>query len=368
MSKYKTPKSVESDIREKSTSDLKSFNFDNFHTACEELMGLDEEKQVFLAQLMSRVEQLAQNYTAVQGKLTAGATYSLTLTKETISQILAKGFLCSYGNSSIDFKELYHSNRNATSNRIKVEKLKCLFEYWRKSLNVTFQERVTFDRVCVDESPKWEESVNRMTTLQKVCKDSMFDSPQEWAQVVFANPSVGTAVLEGRADQEHCKFISTPELLACSIISDQLRDNEALVISGAHPYARVKGYAETFAYVDASPKNCCDTVIAIDAQNFSSNKSEQFKKECIDRELLKACAGFINCPRDTIVTGNWGGGRFEGDPELKLEIQWLAASLAGKNLVYYAFDDTKLDKIFHNVLEKHSGKTVGLFTCFVLFK
>ncbi|XP_058807279.1 uncharacterized protein LOC131673367 isoform X2 [Phymastichus coffea] len=48
-----------------------------------------------------------------------------------------------------------------------------------------------------------------------------------------------------------------------------------------------------------------------------------------------------------IATGNWGcGSRLKGDPQLKLVIQWLAASVAGvPRLVYYTFGHSKLSKL-----------------------
>ncbi|XP_026670453.1 uncharacterized protein LOC108626129 isoform X2 [Ceratina calcarata] len=64
----------------------------------------------------------------------------------------------------------------------------------------------------------------------------------------------------------------------------------------------------------------------------------------------------LNIPRDNspqtsgllpIATGNWGcGSRLKGDPQLKLVIQWLAASLAGvPKLIYFTAGNTKLSKL-----------------------
>ncbi|XP_016920625.1 uncharacterized protein LOC108003054 isoform X4 [Apis cerana] len=75
----------------------------------------------------------------------------------------------------------------------------------------------------------------------------------------------------------------------------------------------------------------------------------------------------FNIPRDgspqtggllSIATGNWGcGSRLKGDPQLKLVIQWLAASLAGvPKLIYYTTGNpslSKLDTISRVLMDRH---------------
>lgn len=39
------------------------------------------------------------------------------------------------------------------------------------------------------------------------------------------------------------------------------------------------------------------------------------------------------------MTGNWGCGVFKGDLKLKFLIQWIAASLVGKKLIYCPYGD-----------------------------
>ena len=77
----------------------------------------------------------------------------------------------------------------------------------------------------------------------------------------------------------------------------------------------------------------------IDALVFKFNQGSQFGKTLIKREILKAYAGFKfsveGCER--VVSGNWGCGAFGGDLRTKLLIQWLACSMAGKELVYCPF-------------------------------
>ena len=71
----------------------------------------------------------------------------------------------------------------------------------------------------------------------------------------------------------------------------------------------------------------------------------QFQQDAIERELLKCYVGFSTrhpedqdrqlCP---IATGHWGCGAFFGHPQLKLIIQWLAASVVRRPLIFFPFD------------------------------
>jgi len=70
---------------------------------------------------------------------------------------------------------------------------------------------------------------------------------------------------------------------------------------------------------------------------------EQWSQDNVDREISKAYAGFINTKHiKTIATGNWGCGVFKGDIRLKFIIQWIAASLAGKKLLYCPYGSNRL--------------------------
>lgn len=63
-----------------------------------------------------------------------------------------------------------------------------------------------------------------------------------------------------------------------------------------------------------------------------------------------------------IVTGNWGcGSRHLGDPQMKVLIQWTAASVAGvPNVIYYTCSNQKLLKVI-------SGKFLSLLIFFFWF-
>jgi len=62
-----------------------------------------------------------------------------------------------------------------------------------------------------------------------------------------------------------------------------------------------------------------------------------------------------------IATGNWGCGVFGGDKYLKSILQYMAASQAGRNTVYYSFGDTGFANELGNMVNflQQNRVTVG---------
>ena len=61
---------------------------------------------------------------------------------------------------------------------------------------------------------------------------------------------------------------------------------------------------------------------------------------------MKANVGFRRIPEDTtfqesgklkVITGKWGCGVFGGIPVIKIVMQWIAASLSGRDMVFTTF-------------------------------
>jgi Poly (ADP-ribose) glycohydrolase (PARG) len=189
---------------------------------------------------------------------------------------------------------------------------------------------ITFERVCVQEDIFRSGKMN--TALPDISiqyTGNMFDCPPNVAQVDFASKSVkntlfycrsrmklsiryiGGDVLGNGCAQEEVKFITCPELIAALFFTEPLQDNEALIITGAKPFSTYKGCGRNFEFIGEADLSapCSDVVIAIDATDFRKHSpGKQYTKEYINREILKAYAGFVKCPTRKIATGNWGGG------------------------------------------------------------
>ncbi|OXU28965.1 hypothetical protein TSAR_015795 [Trichomalopsis sarcophagae] len=83
-----------------------------------------------------------------------------------------------------------------------------------------------------------------------------------------------------------------------------------------------------------------EAIITLPSRKSTKNKKVPLPR--ISRESSPQDGGLL-----PVATGNWGcGSRLKGDPQLKLVIQWLAASLAGApRLIYYTFGHSTLTKL-----------------------
>jgi poly(ADP-ribose) glycohydrolase len=188
-------------------------------------------------------------------------------------------------------------------------------------------------------------------------------------KVDFANKYIGGGVLNYGCVQEEILFSIHPELIVTMVFCKVMKDNEAFVIRGARRVAEYRGYAWEFRYTkkyeeinDVDSRGYIkNTFVAIDALMFP-NFNEQFEDHFIIRELTKAYAGFsLNksfkdiTKKLPIVTGKWGCGEFGGFAPLKILIQWIAASAAGRKIVISTFKDPILNGL-QQVMDVYKGK------------
>jgi len=177
--------------------------------------------------------------------------------------------------------------------------------------------------------------------------------------VDFANRRVGGGVLGRGCVQEEIRFAICPELIVAKLFTANLQDNECLMVTGCEQFSEYSGYSSSFKYVKGFQDNTEKDqfgrrrvqVLVMDAHAFKTYE-EQFQTLWIEREVNKAYCGFYEPadqnqePRCPIATGNWGCGVFKGDPRLKFLLQLMAASQAGRELVYYTAGDKKLQAEF----------------------
>lgn len=238
-------------------------------------------------------------------------------------------------------------------------------------------------RVCTTELPVFEDSARPLCDVS-LCRSGGIEEDAGSLQVDFANRFVGGGVLRSGCVQEEIRMALAPEMVVSRVVCEELADTEVLFISGAPNFSCAVGYAEAFRHrgscdpwgpqkedalgtgvaaapplVDAAAPHprtgaamlmhdVC--VLAMDAYNFRvcGEPTAQFQLPFLHREVRKAYVGFHGVAeplatlpvvrRGAVATGNWGCGAFCGDVELKLVLQWCAASEAGgRTLHYYTF-------------------------------
>lgn len=148
-------------------------------------------------------------------------------------------------------------------------------------------------------------------------------------------------------------FANHPELFTSQLLCEIMAPNEAIHLMGYKKYSKNRGYGfkvaydgqEDYQYKYDENNMAMEYITAIDAMCYATeNAKAQFGKDHVDREILKAYAGFNfeGVPSNTVVTGNWGCGAFRGDLRMKFLIQWLACSLAKKKMLYCPYGNKKV--------------------------
>jgi poly(ADP-ribose) glycohydrolase len=196
-------------------------------------------------------------------------------------------------------------------------------------------------------------------------------NPKQYLKTVFSNKKLGGGVLNNGGLQEELTFCMNCEMLISTLVFEELEDYEAALFLGCEQYNLTENYGEKFLfladYKDKTPNDVFgkkDTVfIGMDAIQFE-DKKEQYRLNLIVRELNKAYLGFQTCDSiennndRAIATGKWGCGDFQGDFELKMIIQWLAASENKRDIRFY-LNGEEDEKKYQGFSERMKGKNVG---------
>ncbi|KAG5272415.1 hypothetical protein AALO_G00165260 [Alosa alosa] len=346
-----------------------------------------EEKEIFFKVIPKMAElalKLTENVQRGLPLLKQGRSYSITLSQIQIATLLANAFFCTFPHRNTTAKNAEYSNYptiNFSSlfgnfSQTTMEKLRAIVHYFN---TVTCQSSrpqglVTFERCFIPDHqlPRWRQRNEHLGNVRVTSEGTIEKEGRGMLQVDFACSMVGGGVLGSGLVQEEILFLMNPELIVARLFTEKLSDNECLKITGAQQYSEYTGYSSSFEWSGPHNENLerdnwmrlHRQIVAIDALNFKHPK-EQYQMKKIKRELNKAFVGFREeghfAQLPTVATGNWGCGAFHGDPILKALIQMMGAAVAERDMVFFTFGDTHLERRLRNMhtLLKERKSTVG---------
>lgn len=190
-------------------------------------------------------------------------------------------------------------------------------------------------------------------------KGTFEDDAPALLQTDFANKFIGSSVLEGGAVQEQIRFSINPECLVSIGLNEVMRDDEAIIITGAERISNYKGYDKSFTFtgraVDKTPFDAqgrrATTIVGIDAIKYNQFAPLQFSEAAMLRDIGKAYAGYaisdaeLGYKCEGVATGNWGCGAFHGAVDLKSMLLWIVVSLTGRTAHYFPYGDKRADQL-----------------------
>jgi len=337
----------------------------------------------------------------------------VTLSRATVASLLSSMFLDLLPAPPVDWSFntfSMNSMLNLAPSGSVAAKIHCLVHYFERLAAAESQPSahgvwvypmgaVVYRRVRVASPPDYAASAASLVPLYAHVDGGIED--QGGALMVdFANKFIGGGVLRRGAVQEEIAFVQNPELLASCALMSVMRDDEAIVMTGAEQFSQTTGYGRTLTWSapaeDRTPRwrdpaalvatthteSSSDLVhvkqiesglprdlllrcvVAIDAQPYMLLAHRdtapvlshdevvllmQLRREEMDRELTKALAGFSVDHREcslalfpAVSTGRWGCGVFGGDDQLKSLLQWIAASISRRELHVYTFGGAEL--------------------------
>ncbi|GMR49239.1 hypothetical protein PMAYCL1PPCAC_19434, partial [Pristionchus mayeri] len=314
---------------------------------CEEYLKLIGK----IAQVALRSEQIVTK--ALPTLTTDGDVKSVSMSQEQAACLLAYSFFCTVmprgkqGFGHFSFHLIHYFGES-----IHMQKMKFILWYFKTVTDEMPRGTLTFSRQAWafqrDEREgydKWRDEISEFL----VTSEGLIEEMEGCLQVDFANEFIGGGVMKRGAVQEEIRFMCCPEMLVSMFLCNRMNHHEAILIQGAQQYSAYEGYSSSLRHVPMElrrdqPRDrfgrARSYLVAIDAIEFDRSK-DQYESRYITREIKKAYAGFMLSQRDTparpIATGNWGCGAFNGDKELKSVIQLIAASKAGRPMIYVTF-------------------------------
>ncbi|KAI6655155.1 Poly(ADP-ribose) glycohydrolase 1-like [Oopsacas minuta] len=249
-----------------------------------------------------------------------------------------------------------------------ISKLTCIMEYFRRirehelkddldylKRNISVERRLLFSA----KTPCFSESTVPLSAF-KSFSTGLIEDAHGCLQADFANQYIGGGVLTTGNVQEEIRFVVSPECLFSLLVCEVMLPNEAIIITGAEKFSNYSGYGGNFRFegpcIDNNPvdqnNRSLTSIVCIDALEGCGGIKDQCSIIPFKRELIKSFCGFScdevlskdgeNFHRLPVASGNWGCGMFGGNKEVKTIIQWISASLSGRDLYYFTFNDKNL--------------------------
>ncbi|KAH3764426.1 poly glycohydrolase [Pelomyxa schiedti] len=282
--------------------------------------------------------------------LKSGIDASITWTRKQASILVANAFFsCFTGISSFFSLSVALQNPHTAT-------LMGVLHYFHRICDIPPEGALTIHRQCIPvaQIPHWADLTLTLSEIKMLHKAGIEDQIGA-IRADFANRMIGGGVLRGGCAQEEILFgILSPELISTILVCDPMESNEAIIFSGPERFSTYTGYSRAVQWIgdyqDKSPSTT--KIVAYDA--LMHPMAAQYTREMIDRELMKVYVALFdpqsaahNAP---FATGNWGCGEFGGDQELKLIIQWIAASATGRDVLYTYWGDVKFIDTFNEWL------------------
>jgi poly(ADP-ribose) glycohydrolase len=218
------------------------------------------------------------------------------------------------------------------------------------------------------EFPDWSKSLKPLRKWEIRRHGSISDA-EDAIHIDFANRFLGGGVISGGCVQEEILFAVNSELIPLCLFCEAMSDNEAIIMRGSIPYSKCNGYGLSLTFGEDIKETHKETVIAaMDAIDYRHNGvHKQFHINHFHRELKKAYVAFSKSDKKDdpennkkISTGKWGCGAFLGDVSWKSLLQYLAASEAERDLIFYTVNDPLTDELISTAkLLEDSKRTVG---------
>jgi len=350
------------------------------------------EKEIFpaLAKLILKTPELFPNDIDIP-LLVQGSQEKVRLSREQCTCLLAHMFMCTTLDQKsrnipkpYNFSKLFtlEDQKQAANNIVRAQKIRCLYSYFQQVLKKEKQEEtfVVFTRMVYEESRlggcdafAWAACKSGLLQMEIRAKGGI-EEAKGCLEIDFANKYLGGGVLGNGMVQEEIMLMTSPEGLVGILFCESMREEEAILIQGAATMSEYQGYAKGFKWngkkeekYEITKSNIVDrNIIAIDALDLRDERiPTQFSTDLLLRELNKAYVGFSGVPeldeeikRKPIATGRWGCGIFAGNVHLKFILQWIAASRAGRAMIFYSFGKQGLENI-EKIVKFYEGKDVG---------